>query len=169
MPRFTDPEWEANHPEDASTPITPRIRETPIVGLTLQSPEDADMTCQFDKFDVAITAIKGERARQRLIEGFDDAHDDAYVQGELAAAATCYLNQGTLTDYQQGRERPTLWPWGRGRWKPRDRRWDLTRAGALYLAERDRVSRLPKERRLPGDDVLLSGSLDRVLFSLVSL
>lgn len=34
-----------------------------------------------------------------------------------------------------------LWPWEREWWKPKDRRLNLIRTGALLLAEQERISR----------------------------
>lgn len=47
---------------------------------------------------------------------------------------------------------PRGWPWGSSWWKPKDPRRDLVRAGALILAEIERIDRAsppssPVERR----------------------
>lgn len=76
-------------------------------------------------------------ARQRQFEhGFDAAHDDVYVNGELASAATCYYQPADVM---------TNWPasWDRRRWKPSgDRMHDLAKAGALMMAEIARCERV---------------------------
>lgn len=67
--------------------------------------------------------------------------------GDLAAAAACYaLSAAGLSGYcfpwLRGRLGcPDLWPWERAAWKPKDARRDLVRAGALILAEIERLDR----------------------------
>jgi predicted metal-binding protein len=78
----------------------------------------------------AWTEICRERMRQQREEGFGDERDDAYVRGELVRAAEAYRQ------HKNG-----LWPWGMWTLKFRSRRRDLVKAGALYLAEADRLVR----------------------------
>ncbi len=80
--------------------------------------------------------IERERARQIASEGFDANRDDQEHQtGELAQAARSYEWEGHL------KRKPMEWPWDGGWWKPKDRLRNLERAGALYLAEADRMKR----------------------------
>jgi hypothetical protein len=74
--------------------------------------------------------IEAERRRQIEVEGWTSAGDAVYSNGELFAAARCY---DLLTS--EG------WPWATSWWKPShgNRARDLEKAGALYLAERDRL------------------------------
>lgn len=107
----------------------------------------------------ALDDIATERMRQKDAEGYDRAHDDEHTDGSLAAAAACYaLPKPTLgnkveyeypgrgeCDVQQVYEGiPTLWPssWHARFWKPKDRRRDLVRAGALIVAEIERLDRV---------------------------
>jgi hypothetical protein len=69
-------------------------------------------------------AIKQERERLKLGE---------CPSGELARAAHCY-ERGSSAG----------WPWRQERWQPGDRKTNLVRAGALYLAEYDRLRALPE-------------------------
>lgn len=97
-----------------------------------------------------------ERNRQISVEGWTTKHDDAHSGGELALAASCYaahtgadmaLHARALTiDWHHkisaaqefvGRH----WPWAREWWKPKDHRSNLVRAGALILAEIERIDR----------------------------
>lgn len=82
-----------------------------------------------------------ERERQISEEGWTPAHDDQHKNGEMAKAAACYLAcDGNSTD----RYAVMLWPmeWDLKWWKPKDRRRNLVRAGALVLAEIERLDRL---------------------------
>jgi len=84
--------------------------------------------------------ISRERARQIHKEGWTAAHDDKHDTGELAAAAACYA--ATDTRWMNVRERAGIWPWHESYWKPKDRRRNLIRAGALIVAEIERLDRL---------------------------
>lgn len=95
-----------------------------------------------------VTAIAQERRRQIEGERFDPTADQQYRQGELARAAACYVRleamrsvaaavPGTAVDDRV----PPEWPWARCGWKPKDRRSNLVRAGALIAAELDRMDR----------------------------
>lgn len=72
-----------------------------------------------------------ERHRQVTEEGWTPEHDDEHINGELAAAAACYAQ----------RHRYKFWPWDLKWWKPKGARLDLVRAGALLLAEIERLDR----------------------------
>lgn len=86
-----------------------------------------------------------ERLRQVEDEGYTAARDDLHVNGELATAAACYaamagFNDGNRDHYPPGS--PMIqWPWDHDLWKPTDRRRDLVKAGALILAEIERLDR----------------------------
>lgn len=84
-----------------------------------------------------IEAIAAERRRQVEAEGWTPEHDDTHESGEMARAAACYAQEagGRLAHPPRG------WPWEKGWWKPKDRRYDLVRAGALIAAEIDRIDR----------------------------
>jgi hypothetical protein len=82
--------------------------------------------------------VLAERQRQIRAEGWTPEHDDAYADEQLARAAVCYaLPQG---DYEIP-EPPEFWPWDAAWWKPGDRRRELIKAGALILAEIERLDR----------------------------
>ncbi|SHK37121.1 hypothetical protein [Halomonas caseinilytica] len=97
-----------------------------------------------------------ERMRQLSTEGFSRERDDEYVNGELAAAASTYANWSAWQ--ADGRMpvgknfRPTSWPegWHGKWWKPSpDSRRNLVKAGALILAEIERLDRAA-ERQAQG-------------------
>lgn len=83
----------------------------------------------------AIDDIAAERKRQIEAEGWTAAHDDNHRDGALAEAAACYIigSQYNL--------RPGRWPWHKDWWKPTTRRRDLIKAGALIVAEIERLDR----------------------------
>lgn len=86
--------------------------------------------------------IKAERERQINSEGFTPEHDDAYGNGELTRAATSYIWHGTpMAPANDPSGVPATWPWPTDCWKPRDRRSNLLRGGALCLAEKDKRER----------------------------
>jgi hypothetical protein len=90
--------------------------------------------------------VIGERRRQQLSEGFSDSHDDKHNYGELADAAATYAMRPSfrrleMSPYDQRKIWQSLWPWEVKWWKPKDRRRDLVRAGALIIAEIERLDR----------------------------
>lgn len=87
----------------------------------------------------AARAVIAERQRQICAEGFDAARDDLYTQHELADAAACYASRFTLQNVPGV---PEIWPWPAAWWKPTTYRQDLLKAGALILAELERLDRL---------------------------
>jgi len=93
--------------------------------------------------DAAARDVMVERERQMIVEGWTPEHDDTHDQGELANAAACYAYGemiGTQTGYR-------LWPWGDDAWKPASRRRQLVKAGALILAEIQRLDRALAEKQ----------------------
>lgn len=86
--------------------------------------------------------VLAERHRQVSVEGWTPEHDDEHDTGEMARAAACYaLGKPEVHGYRVGAH-VTLWPWDWKWWKPKNRRRDLVRAGALILAEIERLDRL---------------------------
>ncbi len=78
--------------------------------------------------------IAAERKRQIEQEGWTAEHDKQHSPTSLKQAAHSYL----LADGPDA-ELPAGWPWATKRWKPKDRKQNLIRAGALYLAAADRA------------------------------
>lgn len=88
-----------------------------------------------------------ERRRQIEHEGWTASHDDRHDAGELAAAASAYAVNAAdqLSPHSQGdgnNEQPVMWPWGPDFWKPVSAMRDLERAGALVIAEIERLQRV---------------------------
>lgn len=87
--------------------------------------------------------IAAERRRQIDTEGWTVEHDDEHDAGQLASAAACYalaavMDSPSANDTTCAR----YWPWERKWWKPTDRRRNLVKAGALIVAEIERLDRL---------------------------
>lgn len=87
----------------------------------------------------AILDVMGERQRQQSVEGWTPEHDDEHCNGELAMAAGCYINDTGAVNRNGGK--PWGWPWDASWWKPDTRRRNLVKAGALILAEIERIDR----------------------------
>jgi hypothetical protein len=106
--------------------------------------------------DDVIAEIAAERRRQIEKEGWTAEHDNVHSNGQIALAAACYA-LGSATD---AAERAVMdqfgtmdatpswvterWCWGRQWWKPKSRRRDLVRAGALIVAEIERLDRVKR-------------------------
>lgn len=82
----------------------------------------------------AISDVIAERLRQQSAKGFTTQQDDTYIGGELAAAAICYIEPMEAESY---------WPadWHDDSFKPSDYRRNLVKAGALLIAEIERLDR----------------------------
>ena len=92
--------------------------------------------------------VLAERQRQIEVEGWTPENDDAYQSGDIADAAACYAM--TSPRMRGDRSAPFDWPWVGRWWKPTDRRRNLVKAGALILAEIERLDRAAL-RALAGD------------------
>lgn len=91
----------------------------------------------------------GERARQRRMEGYDDAHDDAHDDFSLSSAAIAYVMDARLrgtTGHGFTETPPADWPWDINDWKPKTIRQTLVVAGALIIAEIERIDRIERSR-----------------------
>lgn len=86
--------------------------------------------------------VQAERRRQITAEGWTPEHDDLYCAAELPRAAAAYILNGAND------EAPAIWPFSAKWWKPRDARSNYVRAGALILAEIERL-----DRAAPGKEV----------------
>lgn len=95
-----------------------------------------------------LQAIMDERKRQIEVEKFTSERDDRCIGGDLCTAALCYLIQAQLGDKMPSfiepkdmKPVPLGWPWSAEWWKPTSTRRCLEKAGALAMAERDRLLR----------------------------
>ena len=91
----------------------------------------------------AVLDVAAERRRQIETEGWTPEHDDGHGAHELAEAAACYCLSSA--------ERPfdyfeTMWPWDPHWFKTSSRRRDLIKAGALILAEIERLDRMAERQ-----------------------
>lgn len=95
-----------------------------------------------------VKAIAAERERQLQAEGFTRVGDQQYRRGELAKAATAYVQLAAMDLEAGGRNHiawhgpAAVWPWAPEWWKPVDARRDLVRAGALIAAQIDLIDSL---------------------------
>ncbi len=82
--------------------------------------------------------VAAERYRQYEVEGFQEDRDDKYIDGELAKAAAAFALSGWMQKADI-----TVWPrsWARSWFKTKNYRRSLVKAGALILAEIERVDR----------------------------
>lgn len=97
---------------------------------------------QGDALSQAARDVLAERQRQISAEGWTPEHDDEHDLGQLARAAACYSGQSRLAGNPELSCGPTsLWPWHYSCWKPNSRRGMLVKAGALILAEMERLDR----------------------------
>ncbi|ENX5130679.1 ead/Ea22-like family protein [Salmonella enterica] len=97
----------------------------------------------------AILDVMAERQRQQSVEGWTPEHDDEHCNGELAMAAVCYINDTGAVNRNGGK--PWGWPWDASWWKPDTRRRNLVKAGALILAEIERIDRAAGIKVIEGE------------------
>jgi hypothetical protein len=106
----------------------------------------------------ALADVVAERKRQIEVEGWSHEHDDSHASGEMARAAASYAMLAAMPENSRmpalapalfgcrilgvpSKDTEQLWPWSIEWWKPKDRRRDLVRAGALIVAEIERLDR----------------------------
>ena len=81
--------------------------------------------------------IVAERVRQITVYDFDADHDDIHDGRQIAEAAAAYgLAYAGYASWAVN-----VWPWDSAWWKPSGDRRDLVKAGALILAEIERLDR----------------------------
>jgi hypothetical protein len=104
-----------------------------------------------------IELIAEERQRQIEVEGWTPEHDDRHTKGELAMAAAAYASRPNII-VSVGKhdgvfitiKRGCLWPFGGKDFKPSyydDRIRELVKAGALIVAEIDRLQALEQKEQ----------------------
>lgn len=92
--------------------------------------------------------IRDERQRQIDKEGWSCEHDAEHTDGALLTAAIVYLHYGTDKADTLGDDGiPVSWPWEAEWFKPKDRKSNLVRAGALCLAEDNRLNMAMQDNR----------------------
>lgn len=121
--------------------LEPHERDEDIAALAAAIRGGAVVSAQAERDVIA------ERRRQVEVEGWTDERDDtAHPNGELALAASGYAwiagyPDDVRTLYRDMQTMPRDWPWSRDWFKPTDRRRDLVKAGALIIAEIERIDR----------------------------
>ncbi|MBN9135673.1 MAG: hypothetical protein J0I92_06440 [Phyllobacterium sp.] len=113
----------------------------------------------------ALRDVIAERHRQVTAEGWTPEHDDEHRHGEMARAAGIYalIAGANPTDYRNATDGYSLndilrgimkhyWPWLPSWFKPTNRRRDLVKAGALILAEIERLDRVANHSPSPEKD-----------------
>lgn len=97
--------------------------------------------------------VLAERKRQIQKEGWSAYGDDQYRDQELARAAASYayplpkltaqerFHPETINLAVLSKRPPADWPWNEDWWKPTTQRRNLVKAGALILAEIERLDR----------------------------
>ncbi len=118
-------------------------------GLNDQIKETRELLeAQSPTWSTAVRDLLAERRRQVREEGHTLERDDQYTEGQLAQAASAYAfwadprgaRHDDHIDYLNST--PTgLWPWAKEYWKPTSPRLMLIKAGALILAEIERLDR----------------------------
>lgn len=118
-------------------------RQARIAELTASLGEPGDVLAALEvalesraKLTQAATDVLAERQRQINAEGWTPEHDDCNRHRELAFAGACYAiaSPDGFSDIVQ-------WPWQQEWWKPSTPRRNLIKAGALILAEIERLDR----------------------------
>jgi len=135
--------------------LAQRLGEGSMRWRTALSPRtEADADRASGGGDQAARDVLAERARQVSAEGWTPEHDDEHFHGDMARAASSYA----LKAASHASEHPGIatwlataadkaWPWDSKWWKPGDPRRMLVKAGALLLAEIERLDR--REARGP--------------------
>lgn len=107
----------------------------------------ADALCILDgtAADRVAGEILAERRRQIAVEGWTLSDDDNHPPGALAAAGACYAVFAAETQLDDEPQPcgcpPPAWPWAREWWKPNGVRRALVKAGALIIAEIEKIDR----------------------------
>lgn len=129
-----------NLDEAAATKWADEIAAVSASALSQREPETTALFKEgrFLSISLALQDVSAERARQINDECWSHKHDDAHASGELALAAACYA--GDRRKFNTAA--PRAWPWAQEWWKPgTDRRRQLVKAGALIVAEIERLDR----------------------------
>ncbi|HDO6896659.1 TPA: hypothetical protein P3M49_005761 [Klebsiella pneumoniae] len=105
-----------------------------VMAYKLASPQASTVTA-------AAADVLAERKRQVTTEGWTPEHDDQHVNFEMAIAGGLYAISAVDSHHKLRNSAPSAWPWDRKWWKPDGPRRDLVKAGALILAEIERLDR----------------------------
>ena len=139
----------------APEPAPPPAPDDTFALTAEESAEIERISAEAKRRTSILNGIRSERERQIGLEGWTLEHDDQHTDGELASAAACYAMPphkralaGSSPTFLIVAE---IWPWEERFWKPCTlRQRDLIRAGALIVAELERLER-QAERGEPND------------------
>jgi hypothetical protein len=113
--------------------------------------------------------IADERRRQIEVEGWTEAHDDQHGNGEIGRAAAYFAAHHAPLTYSDGLHRALadalnyVWPWDQSWRKPKSPRENLIRAGALIVAEIERLERADLRFAPPSPPPSLRAAAEEVL------
>ncbi|OBR54140.1 hypothetical protein A6456_37735 [Paraburkholderia tropica] len=130
-------------PETSGIEMDARLAEAFARALLAAHPTEQRMSD-------AARDVLAERARQVSGEGWTPEHDDQYVNGELAQAASCYAHASA--SWMDQRFMPSEWPWDSSWWKPTTQRRNLEKAGALIIGEIERIDRAARKAEIERGD-----------------
>lgn len=94
-------------------------------------------------FSAGAEAIRKERSRQVMSEGYDMKHDERHEPEKFIQAAVAYLLSAVGNDEAAGE-----WPFDAEFFKPKDKIRDMERAGALIAAGLDLMYRKVEEKNI---------------------
>ena len=120
--------------EDAKLELRSLVRSLALYAATPQ-PEPRKALSE------AARDVLAERERQVTAEGWTPEHDDEHEHGEMSKAASAYAWGSNYPLILGAGNPPDCWPWDVEWWKPTEPRRDLVKAGALILAEIERMDR----------------------------
>ncbi|APQ14718.1 hypothetical protein BJP27_24410 (plasmid) [Pseudomonas oryzihabitans] len=100
--------------------------------------------------DAAVRDVLAERKRQIEAEGWTPERDDAYTGGQLAAAGAAYSIIAHKMAETGAVVHPACWPWDASWLKPGTPRRNLIKAGALIVAEIQRIDRAEARAKTEG-------------------
>ncbi|HHC2978159.1 TPA: hypothetical protein ACN760_002021 [Klebsiella pneumoniae] len=109
--------------------------------LCKQADRIAELESRTATATAAAADVLAERKRQVTTEGWTPEHDDQHVNFEMAIAGGLYAISAVDSHHKLRNSAPSAWPWDRKWWKPDGPRRDLVKAGALILAEIERLDR----------------------------
>lgn len=115
------------------------MRPADVIWLLDQLDAAQKDAARWNDLSPAAHDMLAERQRQISTEGWAPEHDDKYKPGELLMAADSYISWN-CGEYEPGSV-PINWPWKLEWFKPTTERRNLEKAGALILAEMDRIDR----------------------------
>ncbi|MDM3127282.1 hypothetical protein [Citrobacter sp. CK204] len=115
------------------------VEENEELKRKLEAAEKRIAELEARAFNPAILDVIAERQRQQSVEGWTPEHDDEHSGGEMALAASSYALYAHRKPIAPAI--PFNWPWEPEWFKQQGARRDLVKAGALILAEIERIDR----------------------------